>query len=180
MPTIAEMRTILGLGPEVPDEEVVQLYAEWLAGGATQPLPGTPAELKALLPAFAAVPDATVQVWLNRAARIVDSSWAEEDQQHAQALLAAHYMTLNGLGSGAEAEMAAAGALGFRSMKSGALSLDHGDGGTTGMGEFGTTAYGRQFWPLLVANRGGPRITGTGRPLGGCGLDPRIPRWPAC
>lgn len=180
MPTIAEMRAILGLGPEVPDEEVVQLYAEWLAGGATQPLPGTPAELKALIPAFAAVPDATVQVWLNRAARIVDASWAEADQQHAQILLAAHYMTLNGLGTGAEAELAASGTLGFKSMKSGALSLDRGDSDQfKHMGEYGTTAYGRQFWPLLKANKGGPLITGTGRAIGGCGLDPRIPRWPA-
>lgn len=141
----------------------------------------TPTDLKATLPAFAAVDDATVQRWLDRAARVVDASWAAEDQQHAQILLAAHYMTLQGLGAGAEAEMAASGALGFKSMRSGSLSLDRGDGAADKiMGEFGLTAYGRQFYPLLRANRGGPRVTASVATPLDCGLDPRIPRWPAC
>lgn len=175
MPTIEEMRGILGVGPEVSDAEVAQLYGEWLAGGATQPQPATPAELKAMLPAFAAVADATIQLWLNRAARIVDDGWAAEDQQHAQILLAAHYMTLNGLGTGAEAEMAAAGASSFVGMRSGALSLQRGDQAQTAhMGEYGQTQYGRQFWPLLRANRGGPRLTPSGTGPQGIAYDPRL------
>ena len=141
----------------------------------------TAADLKALLPAFAAVDDATIDAWLTRAARVVDASWAEDDQAHAQILLAAHYMTLNGLGAGAEAELGAAGALGFKSMRSGALSLERGDASADkSMGEFGLTAYGRQFYPLLRANRGGARVTGSGCAPIGCGLDPRIPQWPLC
>lgn len=140
----------------------------------------TPTELKELFPAFAAVAEGTVQVWLDRAARIVTSAWIEADRKHGEMLLAAHYMTLNGLGTGAEAEMAAAGASGFKSMRSGSLSLDRGDGSgsAAAMGEFGTTAYGRQFWPLLRANVGGPRVSDTGTIDGYGGLDPRIPTWP--
>lgn len=135
--------------------------------------PATPAQLKALFPAFAGVADTMVQAWLDRAARVVDESWAEADQQHAQMLLAAHYMTLNGLGTGAEAEMAAAGASGFLSLRSGALSIERATGrnadpGLAKMGEFGQTAYGRQFFPLLKANRGGVRVTSTGE-LPSCG-----------
>lgn len=141
--------------------------------------PATPAELKAQFPAFAAVVDATVQAWLDRAARVVDDSWIEADQKFAQMLLAAHLMTLNGLGTGAEAEMAAAGAAGFRSMRSGSLSLDRGDGSAhKHMGEFGQTSYGRQFYPLLQANRGGPRVTATGAVHGEYVYEPRVPRWP--
>ena len=140
----------------------------------------TPAELKALLPAFAAVADATVQAWLDRAARLVTEAWPDSDRKHGEMLLAAHYMTLNGLGTGAEAEMAAAGASGFKSMRSGSLSLDRGDtSGGDAMGEYGTTQYGRQFWPLLRVYAGGPRVTGTGTIDGSYGLDPRIPRWPS-
>lgn len=144
--------------------------------------PATPADVRATLPAFAAVGDAVIQTWLDRAARVVDGSWAEADQVHAQILLAAHLMTLNGVGTGAEAEMAASGALGFKSMRSGSLSLDRGDAGAgdAAMGEYGSTAYGRQFYPLLRANRGGPRVTASGCAPVCCGLDPRIPRWPLC
>lgn len=141
----------------------------------------TPADVKATLSAFAAVDDAVIRTWLDRAARIVDDSWAEADRSHAQILLAAHYMTQVGLGSGAEAELGAAGALGFKSMRSGSLSLDRGDTKFADrMGGYGETQYGRMFWPLLRANRSGARVTSSGHAPVGCGLDPRIPRWPRC
>lgn len=141
----------------------------------------TPADLKALFPAFAAVANEAVQAWLDRAARIVTDAWPEADRKHGKMLLASHYMTVHGLGTGAEAAMAAAGASGFKSMRSGSLSLDRGDtSGTDRMGEYGTTQYGRQFWPLLRIYAGGPRVTGTGTVDGCGGLDPRIPRWPQC
>jgi hypothetical protein len=140
--------------------------------------PATPDLFKSTFTAFAAVDDVPVQYWLDRAARIVTDAWLEADQQHGQMLLAAHYMTLNGLGAGAEAEVAAAGAAGFKSMRSGSLSLDRGDTSANDkMGEYGQTQYGRQFWPLLRANMGGPRITSTGC-LPYSSLDPRIPTWP--
>lgn len=141
----------------------------------------TPAELKAMFPAFAAVQDDTAQAWLDRAARTVTTAWPEADRKHGEMLLAAHLMTLNGLGTGVEAEMAAQGMGSFKSMRSGSLSLDRGEAGDTAhMGEFGATQYGRQFWPLLRANAGGPRVTRSGTLTGGCSLDPRIPRWPQC
>jgi hypothetical protein len=143
--------------------------------------PATPELLKETFPAFAAVANATVQYWLDRAARIVTDAWAEADQQHAHMLLAAHYLTSNGFGTGAEAEVAAQGMSGFKSMRSGSLSLDRGDtSGVAAMGEYGSTSYGRQFWPILQANRGGVRVLAPCTGLAGySGLDPRIPRWPA-
>ncbi len=123
----------------------------------------TAAELQALFPAFAAVETSTIDTWLLRAARIVDESWTEGDFGYGRMLVAAHYMTSVGLGTGAEATAAAAGASGFKSMRSGSLSLDRFDNvSSSAMGEFGTTQYGRMFWPLLRANRGGPRVTPTG------------------
>lgn len=142
--------------------------------------PATPAELQALFPAFAAVDTSAVQAWIDRAARVVTDAWIEADQKHGQMLLAAHYMTLNGLGSGAEASVAAQGMGGFKSMRSGSLSLDRGDAAArVHMGEYGETQYGRQFWPLLRANAGGPRLARAATGLLDVGLDPRIPRWPA-
>lgn len=130
----------------------------------------TPTELKAVFAAFADVPDATVQYWLGRAALSVDESWAEADFAHARMLLAAHLMVLNGLGAGAEAEMAAAGAAGFKVMKSASLSLERFDPPSSRRaGLYDGTSYGRQFAALLAVNRGGPRLTNTGT----------VPLWPA-
>lgn len=123
----------------------------------------TPAGLKAAFPAFAAVANSVISMWLTRAARVVDDSWAEDDRAYAQALLAAHYMVEQGLGTGAEAEMAANGASGFKTMRSGSLTLERFDAPSDAAGGgFSGTSYGRQFLPLLRANRGGPLITGAG------------------
>jgi hypothetical protein len=128
----------------------------------------TAADLKAAFPAFIAVPDDTVTFWIGRAGRIVDTSWTEGDYNFAQMLLAAHYMVEQGLGTGAEAQAAAAGASGFKVMRSGALSLERFDAapGASGAG-YSSTAYGRQFYELLMRNRGGPIVQATGVPLDG-------------
>lgn len=129
----------------------------------------TPAGLKAAFPAFAAVANSVITMWLTRAARVVDSSWADDDRAYAQALLAAHLMTEQGLGTGAEAEMAANGASGFKVMKSASLTLERFDTAAGASGSsFSGTSYGRQFLPLLRANKGGPRVTGTGTLPTGC------------
>lgn len=130
----------------------------------------TPATLKNTFQAFGSVADPTLQYWIDRALRVVD--WGDD---HATYLLAAHYMVANGIGSGAEAEMAAAGASGFKSMRSGALSLDRGSSGDSG-NPFEGTMYGRQFYPLLIANKGGSTLTGSGAPMGGYGYQDR-PIW---
>lgn len=121
-------------------------------------------ELQAAFPRFADVADATVEYWLVRARRVVDESWTEDDYQMGQMLLAAHYMTLNGLGTGAEAETAANGTGDYQSIKSGSLTLTRfqQSGSSTAQGELRSTTYGRQFDALLRQNKAGPRVMGTG------------------
>lgn len=125
----------------------------------------TAAELKAAFPAFAAVDDSTVDYWITRANRSVDQTWTEADYTFAIMLLACHMMTINGLGTGAAAEAAAAGASGFKIMRSGALTLERFDntsaGASAGSG-YDATSYGQQFYALLRVNRGGARVTPTG------------------
>jgi hypothetical protein len=117
-----------------------------------------PADLKAAFPAFAAVDDSTITYWLDRAARTVDQGWPEDDGPHARMLLAAHLMVQQGLGTGAEAEAYAAGAGGFKRLKSGALEIERGDAG----GDLASTSYGAQFAALQRSIVAGPRVTGTG------------------
>lgn len=120
-------------------------------------------DLKAAFSAFAAVEDATIEFWIERAGRLVDTSWTEGDYQMGQMLLAAHYMVINGLGTGAEAAAAAAGASGFKRMKSGSLDLERFESASGGSAEgFSSTSYGQQFLALLRVNKGGPRVTATG------------------
>lgn len=131
-----------------------------MMAGAT---PSNVTALKAIFPAFAAVPDNTVSFWITRAARQVDSSWPEEDRDFALYLLACHLMTEQGLGTGAEAEMFRAGAGGFDTLKSGSLSLSRSAPNVAGaFGMYGTTQYGRQFAVLTAQVKGGARVTDTG------------------
>lgn len=123
----------------------------------------TAADLKAAFPRFAAVADETVEFWLERARRKVDQSWTEGDYAMAQMLLACHYMTLNGLGTGTESEVNAAGLGDFKSVRSGSFSFTRKEGGDDAdSGPMGSTSYGRQWQELAYANRGGARITPTG------------------
>jgi hypothetical protein len=123
----------------------------------------TPADLKAAFPRFAPVADETVTFWLTRARRQVDTSWTEDDYAMGQMLLAAHLMTLQGLGTGAEAEAGANGTGDYRSIRSGAITLERFDRAAGGaQGELGSTSYGRQWLALAHANRGGARVTATG------------------
>lgn len=120
--------------------------------------------VRTAFPAFAAVPDLMLDFWIARAARSVDTSWTQGDYTYAIALLAAHLMTTNGLGAGAEIE-------GYRSagiarLKSGTLDVSFSDGAAGGNGSaYDSTSYGRQFALLLRQNRGGPRVIVGG---GGC------------
>jgi hypothetical protein len=130
--------------------------------------PPTADDLKTAFPAFADVEESSVSYWLARAARVVDDGFGD-DATHAALLLTAHYLTLQGLGTGAEAEAAAAGASGFKRIKSGALEIERGDNKG---GAYSGTSYGLQFAELLRTVRGGPRVTGTGT-IPYCG----IPGW---
>ncbi len=114
----------------------------------------TPADLVARFPAFAAVPTATIAGVIAEARTRVDGTWLPDDAPIALMLYAAHVMTLDGLGTGAEAAAAAAGALGFQAMRSGTLSLDRrpvvGPGSPSLLNE---TTYGRRFLALLKVNQ---------------------------
>jgi hypothetical protein len=78
-------------------------------------------------------------------------------------LLAAHLMTLNGLGTGVEATVAAQGMGDFKSVRSGSFSLDRGEAGSgAAAGSIASTSYGQQFLALAKQNVGGPRVMATG------------------
>lgn len=121
----------------------------------------TAADLKSRFPAFVNVADATVDIALGDAALMVDDSWnSQEDFTLGRLLYAAHVLTLDGHGSGAEAQAASAGTLGFRSMKSGHLTLERfssRSGGPAGgrINALELTTYGVRFKALLRPNRSG-------------------------
>lgn len=119
-----------------------------------------------IFPPFAAVTDEAYAFWSARAGRIVDPMQAclGEDADLAAMLITAHLLTLQGIGTGAEAEMAAQGASGFSRIKSGTIELERGDNSSeaASMGEYGRTSYGQQVYPMLKACLAGPRVTGTG------------------
>lgn len=117
----------------------------------------SPATLKAMYPAFAAVPDATVALYIAQAGRSVDTSWTSTDFADAIMLLACHNMVTAGLGAGAEAEMNAQGMGGFTLMRSGQLTLQRSatsradaDGVPS---PWKSTAYGIAFYWLLRRNK---------------------------
>lgn len=123
----------------------------------------------AAFPAFASAPAASVAYWSEQAAMITApfEECLGDRYQFATWLVTAHHLVLAGLGTGAEAQMAAQGMAGFKSIKSGTLSLDRGDNYSAGAGEWGATSYGLRVWPMLKACVAGPRVTGTGSLVGG-------------
>lgn len=112
----------------------------------------TPAQIKALYPAFASVPDATVQAYIDMCP--VDDSWFESDYTRAIGLWVTHTMTLNGLGSNEAATQAASG---VKSISSGNLSVSFAENKSSDDGGWGGSVYGKQFYQLLRMNKGGPR-----------------------
>jgi hypothetical protein len=126
-------------------------------------VPPTVAEFKAAFPSFVDVPDAQVQFALDEAQLYVDDCWIEEFRRPAVMLYAAHALTLQGLGTGAESQAAAQGASDMRRIKSGGFELERASsassGGTGAVPDpWGMTSYGRQFYALLRRNRGGPFV----------------------
>jgi len=90
----------------------------------------TPAELKVYLPAFAAVADETIQMYIDGAQ--VDTSWIEADYQPAVMLWAAWAMTDSGIGTGGE--LGAAVGSGVSRLKSGTLDVSFSDAATSAEG----------------------------------------------
>lgn len=118
----------------------------------------TAATLKLRFPAFAAVADETVEYWLTDARLIVTDSWDEADRAPAEMALAAHNMTLNGLGTagGTVGDLAAMGVTEFKSASM-AVSFDA-DAIRASKGGYDATRYGRAFAVFLRRNRGGPML----------------------
>ncbi len=123
----------------------------------------TPADLKARWPAFAAVPDATVQYWLTDAERIVTPDWLERDYAVGLMTLAAHEMVLNGV-TGLPASAIPAGVTSF---KSGTFSatVSESVANASAAGGFGATKYGQDFAIMLRRNNGMPRLVGCIAPV---------------
>lgn len=128
----------------------------------------TPDQLQARYPAFGAVADATVQVWITDALRSVDESWIEDDYAPAIMALTAHNMALLGL-----AATAGAGALpaGVTRFKSGVMdvTISEAAAGAAARGGYGSTVYGREFQLLLNRSHGGPRVIASTGAVGCCG-----------
>lgn len=116
----------------------------------------TAADLQNLLPGFTTVDPACIDLWLTEAAKTVPATgeW-DPDTDTAQIYLAAHLMSINGIGP----DRGAQALIRVKSVNSASLSFTKDDGG---MGDFGVTSYGRLFYPIWKANVGGPRVTGTG------------------
>lgn len=139
----------------------------------------TYATFLARFPAFNAVPQATIEYAITRSGENVDTTWREADYTEARNLYAAHFLALDGYGTSADAKEIAGGTAGFKSIRSGALSLDR--GAEPAMRDsLASTTYGRRYLDLMRLNRGGPRVTGD-FPYAGEGWYPTIPYygpWP--
>ena len=115
-----------------------------------------PIDLTTRFPAFAAVDPAVLSAALAEAATRVDPTWTSGDYPLGVMLYAAHVLTLDGFGTGAEAALAAAGALNFQSMHAGGLQLEQqavprNQAASRPILE--QTTYGRRFLALLRVNQ---------------------------
>lgn len=124
--------------------------------------PPTPANLIERYPAFTAVATPTIQYWLTDAERSVDESWTEGDYPIAIMALAAHNMTLAGLGT--DAAPIAGIPTGVTKLKSGQLDVTFADDAAAARaaGSLSATRYGSEYAALLRRNKAGARVTATG------------------
>lgn len=125
----------------------------------------TVSDLKARYAIFAAVPDATVQLFLDDALPYV-ASWDDEADK-GQMLLAAHEMIVAkvpGIVQDASAQIP----VGVTRFKSGGIdvSLTEGAANRALFAGYAATTFGQQFEVLLRRNSGGPRLVGYAE----CGL----------
>lgn len=136
----------------------------------------TPTSFKAAKPQFAAVPDGTVQTYIDFAlATFVDDAWGDMQDQ-ATILFVCHLMTLDGLGTDPTSQGFATGTAAYQSVKSGQLTVTRFQSttdGTTFGGWLQESPCGRQYYMLLRMMRGGPRVAlgGGGRCVSGYAKD---------
>jgi hypothetical protein len=127
-----------------------------------------PQDLVARYPAFASVPFDTLAVHILDALQGADTSWNEGDYIPAVLALAAHNMSV--LGIGAQEETARYARAGVTNLRDGAFSVSFSDNhvGKASAGTYESTLYGTIYKRLLRKNKGGPRIT-RGGAVGGWG-----------
>lgn len=121
----------------------------------------TAADLTARYPAFAEVPEATIDVYIADAVgTAADSSWLEADYTPAIVAFAAHQMSLLGIGATSEVEGYARA--GLTSVKSGDFQASFSGDVVkrASAGDLDATPYGRAYKLLLRKNKAGPRIAG--------------------
>lgn len=117
----------------------------------------TVAQFKTAKPQFAAVPDATVQAYLDMTAAIV----FDPENDLAVTALTCHLMTLDGMGTDAQSQSWSDGSAGFQTIRSGQLTLTRfqkAAGGSSYVDWLGQTGCGQFYALLLRANGGGPRV----------------------
>jgi len=112
----------------------------------------TAADLKARYPAFAAVPDATLELWIAEGEEET-VAWPVDARARAVMAYAAHKVNEYGLGAGAIAQ-------GVSSFKSGTFSATIADAQASRTG-FAASVYGREYQMLQRRYFGGPRLAWT-------------------
>lgn len=124
------------------------------ASGFTVP---TPAQMIVQLPTFADVDAEALRFALDEAATKVTPDWKEADYRRGILLYAAHSLTLDGHGTGTEAELQREGLGEFQSIRTGGLAVSRFDrrGVPSGLE---ATSWGRRYKALLRLNTGGPRV----------------------
>lgn len=127
-----------------------------------------PSDLIAVFPEFGAVPTTSIQYWLNRS--VLTSTWGED---HATILYACHLMAVNGLGAGLTSELAADGLTGVSKVTIGPMTVELAKS-SEGEG-LESTRYGRQFKPLLNANKGALTASSNGASLSSIYDTPLVP-----
>lgn len=135
--------------------------------------PPTPTDLIERFPAFADVAQTAIQQALDEASLRVDDTWVDEPSYRlGMMLLAAHILTLDGQGTGAEAAAAANGMSTFQRAKSGTFEFDRGAKASSGgsdpfFDDLMSTAYGRRWAALAKRLFNGPLLLGGGYLLPG-------------
>lgn len=129
------------------------------SGAVTPPPPPPPppptgllATFRARYPAFAAVADDSVEIWLDEGF-IETAALPAEVQTRAVMLCAAHQLASQGLGEGTIAA-------GVTSFRSGSFSATLSDSHASRTG-LSATAYGRDYLALMRRYFGGPRLAWT-------------------
>ena len=108
--------------------------------------PATAETFKTRFPAFASVDDAVITSALTRARRVVGEGWFEDDRQEAESLLAAHELTMDGLGATREAQLQ-----GFSRLKLGSLELEREATGAS-VSACDATTFGKRFRQIMRRN----------------------------